>query len=122
MVVNGLLTLALSAIAVEVALRIPLIAPARQAASTGQRALRTVQRRASDEHKERAMRGYAVRMVAATARAALGIALLAAVVLAVVFAASWFVPRFDDFLVGPLGLALSLTAATLYALARRRLV
>lgn len=110
----------LCTILVEIALRCPFAPLAARANGAVQGALRTVQRAgASDHWKERALLGFAMRVLWSAIRLAALIFVLvgAGALMTVTFAG--VVPGFDSFLVSIAGLVWSSCIASVIFLARR---
>lgn len=121
--VNWLLTAVLCIVLVEVALRLPFLPPLRRLQRSSSRALGIVRaRHVSDHWKEKAMAIHARRTFLSSAKIGLLLALVFGLAAGLVLALDWLSAGFGDFLIGPVGLAFSLIAATAYVLLRRRVV
>jgi len=110
-----------SAVAVELALRLPLLTPAGRIAATSQKALRMMANGAVSDHwKERAMLAYAGRTFAAVGLFVLALAALLGALAVIALSIDVIAPGFSAFLVSLPGLGLTLVAATVWMLVRRR--
>ncbi|MFQ5622526.1 MAG: hypothetical protein ACE5FS_03930 [Paracoccaceae bacterium] len=113
----------LTAVLVEMFLRLPLVAAARAVALTGRRAARTLGTRgASDHWKEKASRAYAGLMLKGSLVLAGGLGLIAVAGTLLTLAAERLAPGTTAALLSWPGLLLSLVVATVYVMARQRLV
>lgn len=109
----------LSAILVEIALRLPFAACLLRLTATARKTGRLLACGASDHWKERAMLGYAGIVFNASARLAGLLALLAAAAAALALGLEQSVPGFLGFLAAPAGLLTCLVSASLVLWARR---
>ncbi|MEM7526719.1 MAG: hypothetical protein AAF416_03450 [Pseudomonadota bacterium] len=120
---NIVLCALLCALLAETALRLPFIGAARQVTHNGQRALKTVQAaKVSDHWKEKALGAYAKGTFLATMKLAGLIGVIVVLALAGSFALEPISEGFGAFLLAPEGLVVGLVAATVYILARQRLL
>lgn len=114
------LTIVLSLVLAEIAVRLPLADTARRLVRIGRKAMRTLGARSVSDHwKERAMLRYARDLMVASAQLA---AFLVALVVVAVFLALVLergFPGFVGFAIGWTGLLVSLMAVTAFLWARR---
>ena len=100
---------------VELVLRLPFRLWTVSMVATSAKAARTIQGRASDHWKEKAIRGYAMRSLLITAKMVVGIAAVLGVATLIALIGDAASPRFLGFLLSWLGILSSTVIATAYA-------
>jgi len=121
--VNWLLLILLSAVLVELLVRLPLISPLRVISRSSRQAMRlAVAGSISDHWKERAMGAYARRTLQASCRLAALLMLAGLAAAAIVLTFGLLSAGFEAFVLGWRGIASSLVSASVYAVLRRFLV
>lgn len=117
---NWFLTLLVSLLLVELALRLPFASVVATAGRSGTRALHVVRAKAISDHwKEKAMAAYARSTFLASVQLVGLLAVLFAAALLLVVALERVSGGFQGFILGWRGIAFSVAAASLYVVARR---
>lgn len=120
---NWLITAALCVVFVEIFLHLPFAAALAELRHASRKAARTIRiAGVSDHWKEKAMGAYARTTFLATLRLAAFLGLVVVVAVASIFTVDRFLAAgFEAFVLGWIGIAWSLVAATVYVLIRRAL-
>ena len=113
------LTIALSLVVAEIAVRLPLADTVWRLARIGRKAMRTLSARSVSDHwKERAMLRYSRDLMKASVQLAALLVVLVAVALALALVLERGFPGFLGFTIGWTGLLVSLAAITVFLWAR----